>query len=301
MLVFKILTDENRDEMLDFLSENITDIDKDYTEEILDSLLCDEDSEYAVSSAYGCVMVRVFDGRYSFIYPIELCDDANATLAAASLREYVLKEEIPLIYTDVPRESLGGLLPLFRHANIDAADKSAESYTVSVLTEASMLDEVPRMYIDDITLDSLRAADDSEYARLCRDEETNRYWGYDYREDNPDPDDSYFRENAEREFARGVSISFAIRFLDDFVGEALLYRFDYLGGCDVAIRILPEYRKRGIAGQVLERLQEFAADTGLCQMYSSVNINNIASVKLCQPHFDSETNDGKTVRFSVDL
>ena len=39
MLFFKILTDENRNVILDFLSENITDIDKDYAEEILDSLL----------------------------------------------------------------------------------------------------------------------------------------------------------------------------------------------------------------------------------------------------------------------
>lgn len=304
MLIFKELTRDTVDSLLTGFFEDMPDSDSSYVMEIAESLLSEEDScEYALAHSFGSIIIRVFDGRYSFIYPVAVCENANPLLAAAEVREYTVKEEIPLIYTDVPKDDLGGLLQMFRHANIDAADPDASSYTVTILTEAAVLSEIPEIELGgDIILNEILPSDDADYARLCKDEETNRYWGYDYKADEPNPEDSYFRENVDREFARGVAMSFAIRRDRKFVGEAILYSFNCLGGCDCAIRILPEFRRLGIAGRVLDGLIEYAADIGIVEMQARVNVENKASYRLCSGRFEAESViDENTVRFITRL
>ena len=202
------------------------------------------------------------------------------------IRQYTIKEEIPLVFTDVPAECLGNLLPLFRHANLDASDHFADSYTVRILSEAAALDELPVIEVDDeIMLVPPKEEDDAAYAELCRDKETNKYWGYDDLADCENPDDSYFREVAEMEFARGVAISLSILYNGEFAGEATLYHFDLLGGCQCAIRLLPAMRRLGIATRSLGALIEFAEFIGLCRVGSIVMEDNISSINLFAKHF----------------
>lgn len=289
MIFFKVLNVENVDSIIDGLIDSIEGCDTEYVEEIVGSMLGDDDFEYAFSAAYGCVLVRVFDGIYSFPYPIAVADDANPALAAWEIRAYAVRQEIPLVYTDVPREEIGRLVTMFRHANIDSADSYSETYTVKIPSEASIMPEIPTLSLGDVSLSPLTPEDDAEYARLCRDENLNKYWGYDYREDNPNPEDSYFREEAEGEFYRGISMTFAVRYNGRFVGEALLYGFDFMGGCDSAVRILPEYMKRGIATKALLRLKMLASDMGLSTFYATVEDENYASEALCDKCFRDVT------------
>ena len=302
MLVFTTLTAENSDLLLQRIIDDIPNADSEYLGEIISSLIEDCETEYALSTCGDCLAVRLFDNRYSFLYPIQLCDDADVVSAIIAIRDYAVKEEIPLIYTDVPVEELGVIIPIFRHANIDAADADCASYNLSVLTEVSLMDSVPRIYIDDITLDAHRAEDDSKLARLCRDAETNKYWGYDFALDAPEADDAYFRITAEEEFNRGVALSFAVRLEDDFVGEAILYSFNGSGECDIAVRILPEYRRRGIGSTVIKRLIEFCSDIGMVRVRCRVNSANKSSVKMCRGCFESENEiDSETSSFTIEL
>ena len=68
---------------------------------------------------------------------------------------------------------------------------------MKIPSEAALMPEIPTLSIGDVSLSPLTPEDDAEYARLCRDEDLNKYCGYDYRDDNPNPEDSYFREEAE--------------------------------------------------------------------------------------------------------
>lgn len=302
MLHFKILTKESREETLNFVLGAFPDADGDYIAEIAESLLSDDETEYALAGSHGCLLIRIFDGEYSFSYPVAVTDDADPILCTVEIRDYALKEEIPLVYTDVPRDELGDLVTLFRHANIDAEDASGDSYTVRIVTEAAAVGEMPTVDIGGLTLDALRPEDDAGYARLCRDEETNRFWGYDYREDETDPDDSYFRESAEGEFSRGVAMPFAVRSEGKFVGEAALYAFNGMGECDCAIRILPEYRRLGIAGRVLSGLIEFAPKIGLIRLRARVMAENEASKRLCSAYMEtSGEKQGKIIEFIREL
>ena len=301
MLSFKIITEENKDEVIDVLTVGIEDADLEYISEIADSLLEDSDSEYALSFAHGCLLVRIFSDQYSFIYPIAACSEADESLAAYLIREYAVKEEIPLIYTDVPKEELGSLIPLFRHANFDAQDPDGECFIVKIMSEAALLEDFPTFDFVEISLDKIDERDDSLYAALCRDEETNAFWGYDYSADNEDPEDSYFREMAEGEFDRGVAIAMAVRVNGEFAGELSIYAFDLLGGCECAIRILPEYRGKGIATRTILCLRSVAQKMGLLNLYATVDERNQASNRLFERCFDDSTKIGAKRRFYLKL
>ena len=292
MLSFTAVTEKNVDEIIENILKSLPDADSEYVEEIIESLISDEEIEYAASTFGGCIAIRVFDEGYSFIYPVEVCESADPASVVDEIRQYCVKEEIPLVFTDVPSEMLGSLLPMFRHANIDAADSSAESYTVKIISEASALDFIPTIEVDDeIVLDAMCESDDKDYATLCRDRETNAFWGYDDLADCTSSDDSYFREVAEGEFNRGVAISFAIRYKGSFVGEATLYRFNHLGDCQSALRILPRMRRRGIASRALSALISFGEKIGLTSVSATVMAKNVASVALCKNCFASFTSE----------
>lgn len=285
MLTFDILTKENADEIIDRLLVKMPEADVDYVGEIIQSLLLDEECEYAVSSYRGCLLIRIFDQKYMFLYPVAVMDDADEGIAAEHIRKYAVKEEIPLIFTDVPREGLSNLLPLFRHANIDAEDREGESFRVRIMSEAALLEQIPTADYQDVFLDEITADDDQDYARLSKDKETNLYWGYDYSADVENPCDSYFREMAENEFYRGVALTFAVRYYGRFVGEASLYSFDLLGGAECSVRILPEYRGEGIAHMTLFALENVAREIGLTHLCATVDEQNIISKKLFDKHF----------------
>ena len=303
MISFKILTEAAREELLDEIEERTPGADFHLAEDNLDAFLAKDDGvEYAVGHSHGCMLFRVFDGEYSFLYPLPLRFDADMTSAAAEIRAYAVKEEIPLVFLDVPVEELSNLLPTFRHANIDAADEENRYFTVRVMSEAALLGELPTCEGDrGVDLTPLTEADDEIYARLCKDEDTNRYWGFDYIEDEPNPTDSYFRENAESEFYRGVSICLAVRVNEVFAGEAILYAFDLLGGCECAVRLLPAFRRKGYATESLDMLKELARNMGMLYLYATVAAENKASVHLTRKCLSEVYSDGKIVKFKEKL
>ena len=96
-------------------------------------------------------------------------------------------------------------------------------------------------------------------------------------------------------------MSFAVRREGKFVGEATLYAFDCMGRCDLAIRILPEYRRLGIAGRVLRGLIEFGPSIGLVRLRARVMAKNEASINLCRAHMEMTAEQGEIVVFTCEL
>ena len=182
MISFTILDENSREGIVKSIMDSMPDADGDYLSDIIDSLLEDE-GEIAVSNSHGCFLIRIFDGEYSFVYPVELTEEADPGEACDEIRLYAMKEEIPLVFCDVPCDSLGELISGYRHMSIDASDPDCEAYTVRMHTEATLIDEIPTLDFGEITLDALTEEDDGDYARLSKDEETNKFWGYDYTAD----------------------------------------------------------------------------------------------------------------------
>ncbi|MBQ7333622.1 MAG: GNAT family N-acetyltransferase [Clostridia bacterium] len=295
MISFKnsLETQNLSEEELEYLNELKTDIEN--------SLPEDCEAQYAISDF--CLSVRLFDlGRYSFIYPIALSERADEMAALLSVNEYAMREEIERIFTDVPKECLQLFIESFRHLDIDAETASADSFRVKVKTECELLDEILDFHFDGISLTSLREDDTENYARLLRDEKTNKFWGYDFREDfSENVPDSFFIENAVLEFRRGLAITLAVRFDGKFIGEATLYAFDGMGSAEIAIRLLPKASGRGLGKSTFKAIAEYAKRIGLIRLSAYVDKRNSKSLKYCSSLMEKCDETPDRVKFSLNL
>lgn len=280
MLSFKVITEENKEEITRTLCEGLSASAVLELRDIIDSFEPEEDVELAFSVYAKCALVRVFDmGRYSFLFPLELCEGASVTEALGAISKYAAREELGLRFVGVPAESLSSFAG-FRHFDIDADDPCGESYRIRIKTECELITEIPDVEEGRVKLNALKEADIPAYARLCRDENVNKYWGYDYRDDVSSPEDAYFYEAAANELSRGVALAMAIRKGCEFIGELTLYSFDAKGGAELAVRLLPEYWGRGLGSEAILAAKAAAREIGLTVLYTDVMNENLRSIRM---------------------
>ena len=302
MISFSMITNENRENIISSLFDKLSFREKEMVTDIIRSFdFDDEDVEFAVAVFSGCLLVRVFDmGRYLFAFPYEVSENANVRSAIDAITEYAVREELELVFTDVPGESLS-VLSGFRHMDIDAEDENAESYRVRIKNECSILTEIPGMERGRVTLNAISCSDIENYAMLCKDKNVNKYWGYDYSDDVASPSDSYFYEVMQEEFARGVSMSLAIRSDGSFCGEVVLYAFDGRGSAEFAIRLLPSYQGRGLGVESLLAAADIAKKIGLTTLRSKVFSKNLPSIAMLKKVADEWIVDGDSLIFTINL
>ena len=63
---------------------------------------------------------------------------------------------------------------------------------------------------------------------------------------------------ARTDFKRKLAVNFAIRREGAFIGEAVLYNFDYKGAAELGCRILPEFAGHGYGAEAFARLADWA-------------------------------------------
>lgn len=274
---------------------------KELTESIEDDICEDTEIKYALSNF--CLAIRLFEyGRYSFVYPIALSERADEAAALLEINEYAMREEIERVFVDVPQGSVSVFLNYFRHIDIDASDADGESFCVRVKTECELLEEIKGTSLDEVSLSALSESDTEAYATLLRDEETNKFWGYDFREDfSENVSDSFFIENAKMEFLRGTAITLAVKRGEDFIGEATLYAFDGMGGAELAIRLLPEARGKGFGNKTFYALKEYAKAIGLVRLFAFVDRRNKISLKYLGNLMETVGENDTRVKFSHEL
>lgn len=133
-----------------------------------------------------------------------------------------------------------------------------EKYSVKVKNELYHVEKIPVLETERLTLDAITEEDIPAYNRLCLDDERNRYWGYDYRIDCENPDDEYFYLDQKKDFGSSTAMNFAIRLDGTFIGEIILYHFDFRGGAEAGVRILPEFEGHGYAKEAYAAACEYA-------------------------------------------
>ena len=303
MISFKPYNTDSRNECLISVLSEIPGAERDEMCEIFD-YLDDMSVEYeiAVTAFSGCLLVRIFDGEYLFVYPIAMTDTADESRALDELRLYAIKEEIPFVLTDVPRECADTITEQYSRTELCDEDGDGERFTVRFISECNDASD-GEVYSFENGL-SLTLPTDKyvlEYARLCRDGEVNKYWGYDYRHDVDGCEDAYFLREAESGLGLGCTLTLFVLQGESFVGEALLYYFDYLGGAKCAIRLLPEFMGRGIGTKVMDSLIEVARRIGLKTLYATVDPDNEPSIKLFEKKFKRQADKAKNIKFMLKM
>ena len=106
----------------------------------------------------------------------------------------------------------------------------------------------PRPYLTTprLTLDALTPADCGDYAALCRDARRNRWWGYDYREEQPHPPEEWFLQASEEDYAAGRELGLAVRLRGRCIGEVVFTHFDGHGTAELGCRIAASYAGQGL-------------------------------------------------------
>ena len=302
MLSYRNIIEIDRDEVANSLA--LSEEEGAYLEEILDSFisLANEGVSVAVTIAHGSLSVRIIDGESClFFFPIAFSVSADISRACLDIAEYARKELVPLTFTDVPRECIGELSGLFSRLDARAYEDDEDCFFVMVCSECSSLDNFPTCTVGDIILDEIAEEDKEVYASLCRDKELNKWWGYDVSEDNPEGESDYYLAVARGEYKAGVAITLAIRNKGSFVGEAVIYDFDYQGGAAIGIRILPEHQQKGIGSKSLEALISLCKKIGLVELRASIVEENKASVAMTKKYMSEVGRQDGVVAFALKI
>ena len=138
------------------------------------------------------------------------------------------------------------------------------------------------IFTDRLVIDSFSSSDMESYAALARDEERNRFWGYDYKVDlgSDEPNAAHFERVIEEDEARGVCYSRKISDLSGaFVGEAVLYNFRIDGSAELGLRITPAAAGNGYGREAYRAVAEEALKS-LPALHARCFKQNIPSKKM---------------------
>ena len=239
----------------------------------------------------GCVEL---DGKIIAIALAEICGDTLVCHIEKALPQY--EGVYPFMVQSFAAANSGGLTWINRED--DAGDRGLRTSKLQYLpaflepkvrilarNELFRLDTVPVLKTERLTLDAIRETDKPLYNRLCLDDEHNRWWGYDYRDDlEGELTEDYFLRVAREDFQRGQAVNFAIRLEDGaFIGEVVLYHFDYRGAAELGCRILPEYAGHGYGTEAFRRAADWSLYTlGLYRLEAKCFHENQASKKMLE-------------------
>ena len=259
-------------------------------------------AEVYFAIGFDCLLIRIFDGgEYSFVFPLPFLDAADTYSALVAVRDYAVREMIPLILTDVLREDLCLVTRLFKMPEVRAYPDEDDLFFVRAVNECESVKELCPLKSERLCLDLLRDEDLNEYARLCQDREINRYWGYDVDVDNIDARREFHLEVARRELEHAISATLGVYRGGVLIGEAVLYAFDFSGGASVGVRLLPEYHGMGLGTEAMCLAVDLARKIGLDYLTAEVMKENKQSLKMTAKVMGDGIDFGDRVGFKLTL
>ncbi len=221
-----------------------------------------------IGKAWPLAGALELDGKFIAISLGEICGDTLICHIEKALPEYegaypTIVQSFAAYYgkncTWINREDDGADRGLRTSKTQYLPAEMGRKYFVEISTDIRNLDKIPSLCSDRLTMDAITRADIPDYNRLCLDDARNRWWGYDYRKDlKGEWTENYFYRVARTDFKRKLAVNFAIRREGAFIGEAVLYNFDYKGAAELGCRILPEFAGHGYGAEAFARLADWA-------------------------------------------
>ncbi len=111
-------------------------------------------------------------------------------------------------------------------------------------------------------LSPIKKEDGKDYYKLNIAVKNNKYWGYDYKKDNKNPEIDYFYKVQKLDFLRGNNMCLAIRDkkAKKLIGEVILHKFSYLGRVEIGIRLIKKEQGKGYAKESLNLITSFVKE-----------------------------------------
>ena len=113
-----------------------------------------------------------------------------------------------------------------------------------------------------LTVSEILPSDAKDYQRLYLDDELNKWWGYDYREDLGEnaPTAEYFYNFQNQLKEKKEEYSFAVKENGVMVGELVLHNFDFVGGVEMGFRFFKDCQGKGFATESALALKSFVKE-----------------------------------------
>ncbi len=136
---------------------------------------------------------------------------------------------------------------------------------------------------DNLVITDIFESDKDRYFDLYMDDDLNKWWGYDYREDlgeqTPTPD--YFFEFQQKLKDKKEEYALAVKKDGQMVGELVLHNFDYFGGVEIGFRFFKESQGKGYATKSATALMDYAVGVlGATKLKTRCFKENIPSFNL---------------------
>ena len=141
-----------------------------------------------------------------------------------------------------------------------------------------VLIKTERLVISDIDF-----SDKNAYAKLYLDDDLNKWWGYDYREDlnGEEPTPEHFYEFQKKMKAVKEEYALAVKKDGEMVGELVLHNFDYHGGIEMGFRFFKDCQGKGYALESASALRDYCFDVLVANTVKSRCFKeNLPSAKL---------------------
>ena len=134
-----------------------------------------------------------------------------------------------------------------------------DKYNLAIHRSFDGLSAYPKITTPRLVLKEIEDADAEAFARLAKDDELNKYWGYDWRENatEAEPDAMWFLQDVRKDFKQKNELPLGIYWEDKLIGEVVLHNFGYRAEAEIGMRVLPEYRGRGFAREALIHLMDY--------------------------------------------
>jgi uncharacterized protein len=145
---------------------------------------------------------------------------------------------------------------------------------------------IPRLQGENISLEEMKEEDAEEYFALATDEERNRYWGYDYRNDLPEgvaASPKYFFQDVRKDYEKRACLSLIIH--DEkgkFLGEGVLYHFSWFNSVEAGVRLTKEAEGKGYAEEAMRLLIAFGKKIGWSYLSYECFEENERSIRLAE-------------------
>ncbi len=116
-----------------------------------------------------------------------------------------------------------------------------------------------------LTITEIKPCDKTRYKELYVDDQLNKFWGYDYRQDllGQTPDEDYFFNFQRRLKEKKEEFSFAVRLNDELIGELVLHNFGFDLSVEMGFRFFRSYQGKGYAFESAQKLKEWVIEN-LC-------------------------------------
>lgn len=153
--------------------------------------------------------------------------------------------------------------------------------------------EIPELKTDRLVLNAITEADIPAYNALVLDQDRNRWWGYDDLKELKEPfHERSFFDVVQQDWKDHNCINFAIRADGKFIGEAVLYNFDFRGGAEIGVRIDRAYDGLGYGSEAFRRVCDWALyQVHMVRIVAKCYHENEASFKMLSSYMRKDHSD----------